>query len=209
MDNQKSSILGLVGYAESYQRSANALQGEINSGKLNLPFDAPIYLLFTHAFELNLKALLIFHGLDNSSLKAISHGLLKLYDTVGQYDSVSAVIKEAETKNRDMWRAFLRNARDNHQQSLTRYLGFCNYSHEFGSYDNQTIGNEIPELRDVTKWLNLRHTFDGSKFRYFAGGVDSLPMVSAFNLKENIILRTITYTNDFLISKIRSIVLDP
>lgn len=182
-----------------------ALLEDQKAGRLELAFDAPIYLLLAHALELNLKALLLLHGTPMSAVEGARHDLIKLYDQLRAGEETSHRILKAEIENRLMWRSVFREARDEYRNTLMEFLDVDECPEEFGIYDNDMIGRNLPDLREIVCWLNTRHAKSGSEFRYFKSKADFIPFTNAFNLNENIVFKTVSHANSYFVSNFATV----
>src|SRR5689334_9942398 len=77
--------------SDSYFQAARYLREASESGRLKLPFDTPIYHLYSHALELAMKAFLRAKGMSAAELRSggFGHQLLVLWQTChekGLYD---------------------------------------------------------------------------------------------------------------------------
>ena len=75
--------IAVFSFSDSYFQAARYLREAFESDRLKLPFDAPIYYLYSHALELAMKAFLRAKGMSGRELRSsgFGHQLLVLWQT--------------------------------------------------------------------------------------------------------------------------------
>jgi len=78
----RSPPIGVFNFARSYFKAASYLQDALDKGKAHLPFEMPVYYLYSHALELTLKAFLQTKGLTVDELRSrgLGHKFQALWD---------------------------------------------------------------------------------------------------------------------------------
>lgn len=157
---------------------------------LNFRHSGPVEYMYAHALEPMLKGGLQFFGQPTDR----SHNLHRLYDLAKQNASLSQRVATTEIAVKQHWREFLREARDAPSAKLKSYgISDPSLLWELGSFDNATIGENLPSMVRAVIWLGDRHTDDGGQFRYFKEGLDRRKVVHAFGLNEDVVLRTLDW----------------
>ena len=203
MRKLRRDAAGFINYSRSYLTAASYIDEGVKTKKVELRFDAPVFALLAHSLELSLKGALILAGVPHGKVEVFGHKLLELYDAVLSNSKQAGLISEAENACRSNWKSLLRKARDEHQAKMIAVFGKeVGNTPELGVFDNQTIGRELPELRDQVKWLNERHTHRGSLFRYHETRIDQYLEINAFGLRENVPFRTVFWGCDAIIKNL-------
>ena len=176
--------VGFANFARSYADSAEYLINGIKSNDLKLGFHAPVDFLLAHALELNLKALQLKCGKSNEEVRSFGHDIAKLYLEAKREPRSAPVIKKLEDQVRTFWNTTLRQARDGQREKIAQQLHSTEKAkeEEFGIYDNETIGRELPELWPSIKWFSELHLNDGSEFKYLNTGRKQRLKTIAFGL---------------------------
>ncbi|HTI80687.1 MAG TPA: hypothetical protein VL614_09600 [Acetobacteraceae bacterium] len=75
--------IAVFSFSDSYFQAARHLRGALESDRLKLPFDAPIYYLYARALELAMNAFLRAKGMSARELRSsgFGHQLLVLWQT--------------------------------------------------------------------------------------------------------------------------------
>ncbi len=74
---------------------------------------------------------------------------------------------------------------------------------EFGSFTNDEIGRELPELRKQIIWLSSRHKEEGSEFRYSKRGLTQRVIIVAMGLNYDVVWQTSHWACDGLYRNFR------
>ncbi len=172
----------------SYAQSARFLEDALAQGQLAVSHDMPVDYLYAHAVELMLKGCLLEHD-PAMEVESYGHDLLRLYDCAKSRKVLGDMLARVERSVRERWKSRLRTARDSYRDGLG--LGQCASDLEdFGIFDNDVIGNELPDLRRQVSWLSDRHRDKGGKFRYLQSGFDSRKQIRAFGLSDDVVRLT-------------------
>jgi len=192
MDSARSTAVSLMNFARSYLETAQHVIRSMDKGDLRLAFDAPAFALLAHALELQLKSALIAMGMPPADAEGFKHDISRLYAACREHHDGPVSIAEIENNVRGRWKTHLRVARDSHHRRVSRWVGSeCpDTLREFGVFDNDHIGRELPEVSPVIQWMSERHSAGGSRFRYPKSGLDWQTRVTAFGLNENVPMRT-------------------
>ncbi|WP_298919249.1 hypothetical protein [uncultured Roseobacter sp.] len=188
MTDEPINPIGFANFAKSYADSAEYLIDGINTKELNVRFHAPVDFLLAHALELNLKALYLKCGKSDEDVRNFGHDIAKLYQDAKRGSCSAPVIKHLEHHVRIFWKTTLRRARDVHREKVEGYLHSIdkNNEEEFGIYDNETIGRELPELWPSIHWFSELHLSDGSEFRYLKTGLKQRLEIRVFGLEVDV-----------------------
>lgn len=188
---------------DAFAKSANFLGNAFGTEPFKVSDSRPVDFLYAHALELILKGSLL-EADSTTNVEEFDHDLLKLYDEVKSNGVMDNLICAVEQAVRDKWKWHLRDARDTYKEVLG--LGHIPKadSEEFGIFDNEAIGRELPELRKLVIWLNDRHSYHGGKFRYPHSGLDSRLGIQAFGLSENVAWKTAHWACEEMYNRFRS-----
>jgi len=165
------SPVGFFRYAETYFEAALYLEEGHSSGDLALTEESPIDFLFGHAIEMFLKSLLLGAGRSQSDVKGFNHNIPRLFQELKSNQSTEELIRTLERDFRAHWKSLLREMRDEYASSLPLDAG-----EEFGVYDNETIGQGLPELAQTIEGIYAI----SNNSRYFEKRYLRLPAYVAF-----------------------------
>ncbi len=195
MDNSRTYALGFVNFARSYLQTAQCAIRQVEAGNLKITYDAPLFALLAHSLELNLKASLLLLGKPQNEVRSYEHRILHLFDSAQEIENETVSITALEKTVRARWKSYLRSSRDDYRRRISTWVGSEEESvlEEFGVFSNETIGNELPKLREQIDWLHRRHSRDGSQFRYLKKGFYQSKVITAFGLHEDVQLRTLEW----------------
>jgi hypothetical protein len=179
------SSLGLIELGRSYATAADHLVAELGEGRLELHRAGPVDFLYAHALELMLKAWCLEADPATKVKEKFGHDLVGLYDRLKEHDVTRDLRRTVEKKVRDLWKAELRKVRDAYATSLG--LPISSVYEDLGMFNNELIGNALPELRNQFLWLGDRHKETTQRFRYAMLGSDSRQIVTGFGVSIDVV----------------------
>ncbi len=177
--------LGFVNLGRSYGKSADFLCEAVTTKKISIGRSHPIDFLYSHTFELMLKGCLLEEN-PSQAIEDYGHDLLCLYDDIKSQKLLNNLIGVVETKAKECWKRYLREARECYAKKLGRFAQF----EGLGVHDNSGIGKELPELRRQIKWLSERHKEKGGKLRYLQIEWGTREQINAFGLSDDVVWRS-------------------
>lgn len=192
--------VGLLTLAKGYNECARSLTEAMARKELDEQHERPIDYLIAHGLELHLKAALSFSGLDSDQLSKFGHDLLRLYDEAKRTSETASIILRVENDVRQKWRQFFRDRRDADKASLLAFgLGESDCDENYGIHSNDTIGRELPCLRQQIGWLNDRHWPNGGHFRYYSGArADHREKFDPYGSNVDIVRQSVVWGNERL-----------
>jgi len=199
MSNVSPCPVGYRNLAESYLSCVRQLTEDLKRRRLILGFDAPLYALLAHSFELATKAQLLLNGYSMDHLeKEVRHNLLRAFEDLKRVSP--GLCAQTEQHVLTEWRHTLRQLRDVFQSNFVDFgISDPKTLEDLGVHSDNTIERELPKLSRDLAWLSNRHMKGGSQFRYLVTGPDQRQHIRAFGIDEHTDLKSVTWATEYLI----------